>query len=248
MTTKNLIIHGDSRDYIPKIKTPINCIITDPPFGIDYRSNSAVLPKSRAANQKIHDDDSPEKAVKTFHSIFASIIPKLADQAEIYIFTSWIVLDHWIPAVKNITHLDCHTGEVKPWIEHNISLKMMLIWSKDEPGQGDIEANWGCGHEIILYLKKGRRPLPFRRSGILHHNKIPAGQNIHETEKPVGLLEPLILASTDKDDLIVDPYSGSGSTSVAAQKLGRNSLAFEINERYIQPSRDRLKQTSFNLD
>lgn len=270
--TKNVIFHGDSRLTIPKIKTPINCVITDPPYGMAFVSNRAVTPEGKKLNEAIEGDGTPEEALETFASIMAAIVPKLADEADLYVFTAWHVLDHWIPAVKAI-HPD-------------IILKQMLFWEKGYPGQGDLEANWGCGHEVILYLKKGRRPVPFRRSGIFHINadidaeiarqewyldylrgiksgnidpgvndlgyipvdKIPAGQNIHPTEKPVELLEWLVKASTNKGDLIVDPYSGSGSTSVAAQRLGRNSLAFELKESYVLKSRQRLAQTGFAFE
>lgn len=229
MTTKNVIMFGDSRDYIPRITTPINCVITDPPYGMDFQSNNTRLPDSKKFTKKLEGDLTPEEAIATFESIMGVIIPKLADMAEVYVFTAWHVLDAWMPAVRGLPDL---------------TLKQMLVWDKGYPGLGDLEANWGCGHEVILYLKKGRRPVPFRRSGIIHVDKIASGKNIHPTEKPVGLLTHLIEMSTDPGDFIVDPYSGSGSTAVAAQQLGRNSLSFEIDEQYIEPSRGRLRQGS----
>lgn len=225
--TKNIILHGDSRDYIPRISTPINCVIADPPYGMEFQSNNTRLPGSKQFSQKIEGDESLYEAMDTFTSIMGTIIPHLADQAEVYVFTAWHVLDHWMPCVKALPSL---------------TLNQMLIWDKGYPGLGDLEGNWGCGHEIILYLKKGRRPVPYRRSGIIHVDKIASGKNIHPTEKPVRLLEILIEMSTVPGDFIVDPYSGSGSTSVAAMRTGRDSLAFETDARYIEPSRARLKQ------
>lgn len=243
---KNVIIHGDSRDYIPRIKTPINCVITDPPFGVDYQSNSAVLPKSRQVNRKIQDDADPEYAIRVFHSIMGNIIPKLADEADIYVFTSWTVVDLWIPAVRQLNRLG-PDGCLWEKLNHGIELKMMLIWDKGEPGQGDIDGNWGCGHELILFAKKGRRKMPFRRSGVLHCNKVPAGQNWHPTQKPHQLIEILVAASTNPGDLVVDPYSGSGSTSIACKNLGRNSLAFDIDKEYVRKSEEALSQNGLGL-
>lgn len=254
---KNVIIHGRARDTVPKIQTPINCLVTDPPFGVDVQMNSATSAEHKAVNQKIENDMDVDTAIKIFYEEMGAIIPKLAPVADIYVFTAWTVLEWWIPAVKDLRYV-MPDGELQcdrfgNFMENgsNIELKMMLIWDKGYPGKGDLVANWGCGYEPVLYLKKGRRPNPYRRSGIIHVDKVPAGQNIHPTEKPVGLLEKLIEMSTDPGDLVVDPFSGSGSTSVAAQKLGRNSLAFEIDNEpprsFVDKSRDRLTQIGFNF-
>lgn len=230
---KNVIVHGDSRLTIPKIHTPINCVITDPPYGMNFKSNMARTPHGKKLSKKIANDDDIENAIEMFLDIMWTIVPKLAPDADIYVFSAWHVSEWWIPAVKQI--------------DPSIELKMQLIWNKGDPGLGDLEGNWGCGYEVILYLKKGRRPIPFRRGAVISVDKIPPGQMIHPSEKPVALLEHLIRASTSPGDLIVDPFSGSGSTCLAAQKMGRNSLAFEIDEDYIAPSRSRLAQVGFGL-
>jgi len=63
----------------------------------------------------------------------------------------------------------------------------------------------------------------------------------HATQKPEALIERLILASSAKDDLVVDPFAGSGTTAVVAQKLGRHWLAGDSDARYVGLIRDRLK-------
>lgn len=254
----NKIVHGDSRKYIPKIHTPINCVITDPPYGMDVKMNSATDPATKAINERIENDVDLPTALNLFYSVMGPIVEKLAPAADIYVFTAWHVLEHWIPAVKDLKYVqpdgELHVDGFGNFIENGsgIELKMMLIWDKGYPGKGDLEANWGCGYEPCLYLKKGRRKNPYRRSGIISVDKVPAGKNIHPTEKPVSLLEKFVDMSTDVGDLIVDPFSGSGSTSVAAQKLGRDSLAFEIDNEpprsFVDKSRDRLAQLGFGFD
>jgi adenine-specific DNA-methyltransferase len=257
--TNNLIIHGDSRATIPTIKTPIDCVITDPPYGMDFASNFAKG-QGKDFTKKIEGDLTLPEAIKLFHCIMGPIIEKMADECEIYIFTAWHVLDHWMPACMDLAFCQPN-GELTNWwmindkgkrvpgypenkFDTGIRIKQMLIWEKGYPGLGDLKANWGCGHEVILYLKKGRREVPERRSAILHYDKLPTGKNIHPTEKPVPLLRKLIEMSTSPGDFVVDPFSGSGSTSAAAQELGRNSLAFEIDEQYIERSRSRLEMKS----
>jgi adenine-specific DNA-methyltransferase len=233
---KNVIIHGDSRDYLPRIHTPINCLLTDPPYGMAFKSNRAQTPLGKKYTTALDNDNDLDAALELFNDIMrVGVIPNLADQAELYVFTAWHVLDAWMPLMRS-------------YKSDGIELKQMLVWDKGYPGMGDLDGNWGCGHEVILYLKKGRRPIPKRRSGIIHVDKIPSGQNIHPTEKPVALLKQLLEMSTAPGDLVVDPFSGSGSTSVAAMELARNSLAFEIDEQYIAPSRSRLDRIGFQFD
>lgn len=66
--------------------------------------------------------------------------------------------------------------------------------------------------------------------------------NIHPTVKPIDLMEKLIKLTVPKDDnnIILDPFSGSGTTLVAAKKLGFNYIGIEINQTYIEISNKRL--------
>ncbi len=68
----------------------------------------------------------------------------------------------------------------------------------------------------------------------------------HPTQKPEKLLAKIILASTNAGDLILDPFAGSGTTAVAAKKLGRNFLAIESDENYCLLALKRLEITETN--
>lgn len=73
-------------------------------------------------------------------------------------------------------------------------------------------------------------------------------QNIHETQKPVRLLERLMNLVTDKDDVVLDPFSGSASTAIACQNLNRNYIGFEIDKEYYDKSLERIKNNVTQLD
>jgi DNA modification methylase len=62
----------------------------------------------------------------------------------------------------------------------------------------------------------------------------------HPTQKPEGLIERMILASSNEGDLVLDPFSGSGTTLRVSQQLNRNSIGFEINEDYVEMTKERL--------
>lgn len=88
---------------------------------------------------------------------------------------------------------------------------------------GDV---WEVSH--IHYCQKGRQP--------------------HPTQKPEALIERMVLASSNEGDLVVDPFSGSGTTMRVCQQLERNGLGIELNEEYIEQTKERLNSKFEGFD
>jgi site-specific DNA-methyltransferase (adenine-specific) len=94
-------------------------------------------------------------------------------------------------------------------------------------------------HEQAYLLAKGNVCLP--------ENPIPdvidfpyAGNKLHPTQKPVEALAPLIEAFTKPGELVLDPFSGSGSTLAAAQQIGRDWIGIELDSGHHQTASRRL--------
>lgn len=225
------IWNGDSAELAKRFKDGrVNCIITDPPFGVDNLSNMATTESGKKYARKIANDESPEVAIKTFKSVMDSLLPKTAANSDLYIFTSYQVLSEWLVMTDEF---------LKP---HGFTRKAVLVWEKDGPGMGDLES-WGMGCEFILFFKKGRRPKSdVRRNNVLHIPQLRPGELIHPHEKPLSLLELLIKHSTDKGDFIVDPFGGSGSLVRAAQRSGRSAVAIEYDENNYQLALRKLNE------
>ncbi len=66
----------------------------------------------------------------------------------------------------------------------------------------------------------------------------------HPTQKPLSLLKRIIAASTDKNDLVLDPFSGSSTTGIAAIRINRGFIGIELESEYIELSQKRLNQLS----
>jgi site-specific DNA-methyltransferase (adenine-specific) len=64
----------------------------------------------------------------------------------------------------------------------------------------------------------------------------------HPTQKPVDLLNRIILASTKEGDLVLDPFCGSSTTGVSAARLNRKYVGIELEDEYLQLSVERLKE------
>ena len=69
------------------------------------------------------------------------------------------------------------------------------------------------------------------------------GKKVHSTQKPESLLHRILLASTNKNDSVLDPFLGSGTTAAVAKKLGRNYYGIEKEKIYFKAAKQRLKNT-----
>ena len=69
------------------------------------------------------------------------------------------------------------------------------------------------------------------------------GKKIHSTQKPEALLHRILLATSNKNDLILDPFLGSGTTATVAKKLGRNYFGIEKEKNYFKAAEQRIKAT-----
>jgi len=225
------IRQGDATDLVHDLPDGIDCIITDPPYGIAYWSRQAQTPLGRRfarSHEGIKGDSNVEGALALFVDVMKPLAAKTTDECEAYIFTRWDILDVWVEA--------CRT--VMPEFKY----KMLLVWDKGMIGQGDIDGSWGCGHELIMYWKKGRRDINYKRSAVLYYENVASIHKIHPMEKPVALLEELIKVSTAPGALVVDPFAGSGSTIVAAQRTGRSGIGLELDPEFVKRSRLRLAE------
>lgn len=88
---------------------------------------------------------------------------------------------------------------------------------------GDV---WEVSH--IHYCQKNRQP--------------------HPTQKPEALMERMVLASSNEGDVVVDPFSGSGTTLRVCQQLNRNAVGIELNEEYVTLTKERLARKFNGFD
>ena len=70
--------------------------------------------------------------------------------------------------------------------------------------------------------------------------KADNGRALHPTQKPEKLIEIIVLASSDEGDLVLDPFFGTGTTGIVAQKMGRKWIGIEMNKKYYKSAMERL--------
>ena len=192
----------------------IDTIITDPPYFIGMTHNG----KKGNYNDLI--------IMKPFFdSLFSEFSRVIKENGKVYIFCDWRTYAFYYPLL----------------LKH-ISVRNMLVWDKiSGPG-----SSYAFTHELILFAEKDTPYMKgsniFRIPGFSEGAKKTNGEMLHPTQKPVEVIEKLITDSTKEGDLVLDCFMGSGTTAVAAKKLNRNFIGFEIQEKYITISENRLKQ------
>jgi DNA modification methylase len=108
-------------------------------------------------------------------------------------------------------------------------VRNMIVWDKGTPGMG---RGWRSQHELVMAGMRVAQPFdPKKAQGNVIQSK-RTGNVLHATQKPVDLLVT-ILEVTDMAATVYDPFSGSGTTIIAAEQLGRRCYAMEIDPRYV---------------
>lgn len=162
------------------------------------------------------------------------------------------ILDELVRVLKKINlYIFCSKSQIKPLLDYFVTGKNCnwtpILWHKDNV----IPA---CNNK---YLSDTEYCLFFRERGVklygnwetkktyyvTHTNVIDKNKYNHPTPKPLHIIKNLIINSTHEGDLVLDTFSGSGTTAVACKELNRRCLAFENDEKYYKSSVARLEET-----
>ncbi|HEV2297667.1 MAG TPA: DNA methyltransferase [Candidatus Acidoferrales bacterium] len=152
---------------------------------------------------------------------FAQIFRVLRRDAFCISFYGWHQADKFIAA----------------WREAGFRLAGHLTFTKRYPS---TERFLRYHHENAYLLAKGNPPQPTQRIPDVLEWKY-SGNKLHPTQKPLCVLTPLIQCFSRPGDVVLDPFCGSGSTLVAAKEQNRRFIGIELDARYCDVARDRLR-------
>lgn len=152
------------------------------------------------------------------------------------------VFDPMARAMKQDSYAVCFSGWsalpqfTATWEAAGLRIVSQIIWQKRYASRRSFTE---YRHESAFVLAKGRpakpaNPLPSVMDWVY------SGNRRHPTEKAVEILTPLIRCFSKPGDLVCDPFSGSGSTSVAAALIGRDYLGIELDPAHVQKAQARL--------
>lgn len=216
-------LHGNWRDHIDAIKDgSIAVLLTDPPYGMGYQSDYRLDRSKARKHQRIENDGEGEGPAELADCV-AAFVPKLADNAHVFVFTNWRNEEAMRAAIADA----------------GLLVRGSLVWVKNNTGMGDPKTTFAPKHERIIHAVKGSPILFEREADVLEYDRVNTDR--HPTEKPVDLLCRLIEITTVEGQRVADPFGGVGSTCEAAESLNRNYWGCEINEEYWGHGCKRLK-------
>lgn len=245
------LFHADWSAVLPCLESEsVDCVLTDPPFGIDYQNNYTHDP-----HHKLAGDSGPFS-----YKPFAEQCFRLQkDGTAFFGYTGW-------------SEYPSHFGDVRA---AGFLVKEPLIVQKRPSGKTDLHGSFQSNADWLIFAAKGR--FTFRQTQLVKNKKagvvpnkgrkpvpefktrLPAcwfGEGYpwstenpatnpdhrHPTRKTVELMTWLLSLSTDINDLVLDPFAGSGTTLLAARQTGRRAVGVEIEERYCELAARRLDE------
>lgn len=245
---------SEDMDDIPD--KSVDLIVTSPPYNIDIqygnitKNGKVVASKGTKYNDKLSEENYRNMLAK----VFMECKRVLKENGSIWIniknryINNQIITPHWIE-----TYFE------------DLFLKNVIIWNFD--WGGSTNARFSPRYEYVYWYTKDAKNYKFNLEDV----KIPAlnyrpdryksqkknpsdvwkmsmvsgnfaERTSHPAQYPEKLIERIILATTHENDIVLDPFMGSGTTAAVAKRLNRNYLGYEIVPEYLDICEERLKE------
>jgi DNA modification methylase len=123
----------------------------------------------------------------------------------------------------------------------------ICVWEELYSPQGRITKKYRRFFDLILWFRKGQdytfnNLTKYQNRGVFNDYFEDKNEKQHPYQKPLSLIKKLIKIHSNKNDLILDPFMGSGTTLVAAKLLGRKAVGIDISQQYCEIAKQRLLQ------
>ena len=232
------LYNGDCATFLKQIKSDtVDLILTDPPYnlGMFMKNRDTNLHKMRdnffgAAGW---DDLVYEEWLMSMDNFFKESARISKKGASMIMFMSLIKLETLIQIAE----------------KHGFYYKTTGIWHKTNPMPRNMNLHFVNSTEAWLYFTYKTRTGTFNNEGKLYHDFIETSLvtknekafGKHPTQKPVQLISHFVELLSNKGDLIVDPFMGSGTTGVVSKSLGRDFIGIELEEGYFNIATQRIE-------
>ena len=221
------LYRGDCLEVMLTLKLgSIDMVMTDPPYS----------EKTHKGMRSLQIDGHAVSTID-FAAVDADFLRKAFEQCA-------RICDRWV-----VSFIDwCHAASLQDCPPIGLDFIRLGIWVKRN-GMRQLTADRpAMGWEAIAFLHKTSEKLHWHgrgRHAVFDYLTVRAGRftaNFHPAEKPVELVSEIIRLFTDRDDIVFDPFMGSGTTGVACVRSGRRFIGIEIGEDYFEIAKRRIQE------
>ena len=233
----------DAIDGLKNIRSEtVDLIVTDPPYNLsknysissDHLSFEQYLEFSKQWLLEAKRILKPTGTIYVFMGMqYISYIYQLLDKELGFLFNSWIT---W--------YYTQGIGKTKGFSPRHDDI---LMFTKSSNFTFNLDAI-RIPQKFYRSVNNMRGANPGNVWEFSHVHYCNQNRQSHPTQKPEGLIERMVLASSNIGDLVVDPFVGSGTSARVCQQLNRNFIGFDNNSNYITMARERLKQPFTGFD
>lgn len=217
------LLHGDCLELLGDIKdNSIDLIVTDPPYNVHAGKGGGAF-----GNRDSYTD-----------------IQVMSNGFDI------LILDEFVRVLKKINiYMFCSQKQIIPLLKYFVEGKKcnwnLLTWHKTNPVPA-CNNKYLSDTEYILFFREKGVKINGDYSSKKTYYVTPLNQKEkklygHPTVKPVDILSNLIINSSLENDVVLDPFMGSGSTGVACKNLNRNFIGIEIEKDYLNIAKERIE-------
>lgn len=237
----NIILkQGDCLELMKEIRDEsIDLVVTDPPYNISNYGNSLTKKGNEIVKADFGDWDKWEDIEEYFLWTLKwvkEIDRIIKKQGSFYSFFDNHYADHLTYLIEKQT---------------NFKQKTPIVLIKNNPIPHIRKTNFRSAFErATLFIKdENKKPKTFNflsQKEMINAIRYNIGQKetIHPTEKPLEIIERFIKISSNENDLVLDPFLGSGTTGVASVKYKRNFIGFEISPDYFNIADKRIREAN----
>lgn len=233
MDNKYKIINGDAYRVIDDLieqQVTVDHIITDPPYNISKDNNFKTMNNPRAGVD-FGDWDRGNFDLYSWIPKYAKILDK---NGSMIIFCSYRFISHIVDALEHE-----NAGMI---------VKDILVWQKTNPMPRNINRRYVQDMEFAVWAVKKKAKWTFNKPEsksylrALFSTPLVSGKEKlgHPTQKSIKLMEEIVAIHTNEQELILDPFMGSGSTGAAAISLNRRFLGIEFEKKFFDMAEKRL--------
>jgi site-specific DNA-methyltransferase (adenine-specific) len=239
----NKIICGDCIEVLGKVDEPFaDLIFADPPFNIGYKYDK-YYDKVKKKNYIAWTKDWMsvcQKVLKPHGSFYIAIGDEYAANVKIIADELGFVMRNWI-----IWHYTFGQQTKNKFARAHTHI-FYLVNDKKDFTFNDYTVRVPSDRQLIYNDRranpKGKMPNDVWDEFPRVCGTFKERQGWHPCQMPESLLTRIITVSSNPGDCVLDPFSGSGTTAVAAVQLGRNYVCVEISKKYVENANERLAQ------